>query len=50
MPRGNPHHYLESSPDIDSSDKVGIRNTLFWTTFVKYTDDIWPTNTTWSLV
>ena len=20
-----------------------IRSTLFWTTFVKYTDDIWPT-------
>ena len=22
-----------------------IRSTLFWTTFVKYTDDIWPTDT-----
>ena len=28
---------------VDSRDIYGLRNTLFWTTFVKYTDDIWPT-------
>ena len=43
LPLYSTHTSNWKSRRVDSRDIDALRNTLFWTTFVKYTDDIWPT-------